>query len=312
MKLIKNILLLTMLIISNPVNANDLSNLKNDYLSLVKKCCSGNIYFDDTTNRNNTLIINQLCPKKLFDINNESLKDETIDSLRERYLNLVIKCINGSIYLDNQTDPEIHKIIRENCRYTLLSPEPLNTLKMCMEAVERDNILGDFIEAGIWKGGAVILMRAFLNAYQNSIRLVWGADSFEGFPDSKHPDSKILNNFIYPWVVVEQDQVEKAISRFELLDGQVRLVKGFFKDSLPTIPIKEIAVLRVDGDMYDSTMDILENLYPKLSIGGYVIIDDFGAFHGCDEAVIEYRKQHNIDEPFFKQGFYGIYWRKQK
>jgi hypothetical protein len=312
MKLIKVISFLIVLIVSYPVDANNLSNLENHYLSLVKKCCSGSIYFDNTTSPTNSLIINQSCPKNLFDINHESLRDETIDSLRESYLNLVIKCINGSVYLDNQIDPETRKIILENCRYTLLSLEPLNTLKMCMEAVERENILGDFIEAGIWKGGAVILMRAFLNAYQNSTRLVWGADSFEGFPDSKHSDSNILNNHIYPWVVVGQNQVEKNISRFELLDKQVCLVKGFFKDSLPTIPIKEIAVLRVDGDMYDSTLDILENLYPKVSIGGYVIIDDFGAFHGCDEAVIEYRKKHNIDEPFYKQGFYGIYWKKTK
>jgi O-methyltransferase len=312
MKYIKMSLFLAILLSNSPLKAENLNTLEDHYLSLIEKCRSGSIYFDDEVSSNYSFLVQQSCPQNLSAINHESLKHETIDSLRERYLNLVIQCINGTIYSDNQADPKINQIIREKCRYTLLSLEPLHTLKRCMEAVEREQIPGDFVEAGIWKGGAVILMRAFLNAYQNTTRFVWGADSFAGFPASNHSDAKVLNNQIYPWVVVEKEEVEKNFSRFELLDEQVRLVKGFFKDSLPKMPIQEIAVLRVDGDMYDSTMDILENLYPKLSIGGYVIIDDFGAFHGCDEAVTEYRKKNNITEPFYKQGFYGIYWKKEK
>jgi O-methyltransferase len=68
--------------------------------------------------------------------------------------------------------------------------------------------------------------------------------------------------------------------------------------------------LRLDGDMYESTMDGLKNLYPRLSNGGYLIIDDWGAVKGCQQAVIDYRKTHGISDEIIQIDWTGVYWRK--
>jgi O-methyltransferase len=85
-------------------------------------------------------------------------------------------------------------------------------------------------------------------------------------------------------LAVSLEQVKANFDRYGLLDDQVRFLKGWFRDTLPVAPIERLAVLRLDGDMYESPMDTLVNLYPKLSEGGYVIVDDYGAIPACRQA----------------------------
>jgi len=77
--------------------------------------------------------------------------------------------------------------------------------------------------------------------------------------------------------------------KYDLLDRQVRFLKGWFSETLPGCPIERLAVLRLDGDMYESTMDALKHFYPKLSAGGYLIVDDYGAAPACKTAIHEFR-----------------------
>jgi O-methyltransferase len=95
-----------------------------------------------------------------------------------------------------------------------------------------------------------------------------------------------------------------------LLDDQVCFLKGWFKDTLPSAPIEKLAVMRLDGDMYGSTMDAFANLYHKLSPGGFCIIDDY-AIEGCRNAVNDFREQHNVQEPLQVIDWTGRYWRKK-
>jgi len=157
-------------------------------------------------------------------------------------------------------------------------------------------------------------MRAILKACEVNDRIVWAADSFEGLPKpdpEKYAQDKDDKLHEYEELRVSLDMVKENFRKYGLLDDQVRFLKGWFKDTLPEAPIQKLAVLRLDGDMYESTMDALVHLYPKLSVGGYAIIDDWGAVEGCRLAVLDYRQQHNISEDIIPIDEDGVYWQKQ-
>jgi O-methyltransferase len=109
---------------------------------------------------------------------------------------------------------------------------------------------------------------------------------------------------------VSIDEVRSAFQKYGLLDDQVRFLKGWFKDTLPAAPIKQLAVVRLDGDMYESTMDGLVHLYPKLSPGGFLIVDDYGVVDSCRRAVEDYRRKHGIADPIMEIDGTGVYWQR--
>jgi O-methyltransferase len=196
---------------------------------------------------------------------------------------------------------------------TMIGLKRLDNLHFCIKQVISDEVPGDFIEAGVWRGGASIFMRAALKAYTDDTRQVWVVDSFEGLPK---PDGRFQQDEgDRHWKKSDQlgvslDEVKANFSRYGLLDDRVRFLKSWFKDTLPTAPIERLSILRLDGDMYSSTMDSLLNLYPKLSVGGYVIIDDYGALEDCRNAVNDFRSSQQIDTPLTQIDWTGFYWRK--
>jgi len=197
--------------------------------------------------------------------------------------------------------------------HTMVGLKRLENLTKCIEEVLRKDVPGDLIETGVWRGGSCIFMRAVLKAHGERTRLVWVADSFEGLPkpDGRY-DQDIGDQFWkYKSILgVSLEEVKANFELYDLLDEQVRFLPGWFKDTLPTAPINQLAVLRLDGDMYSSTMDVLENLYSKLSPGGYAIIDDYGAVSGCKEAVEEFRSRHNITAHLERIDDSGVFWEK--
>jgi O-methyltransferase len=196
---------------------------------------------------------------------------------------------------------------------TMIGLKRLDNLQFCIEQVLRDGVPGHLIETGVWRGGACIFMRAALKAYGDSTREVWVADSFEGLPkpDGRYEeDEGDSHSLLNEYLGVPLDQVKANFARFELLDDRVRFLKGWFKDTLPTAPINKIAILRLDCDMYSSTMDSLQNLYPRVSAGGYVIVDDYGGIDACRRAVDDFRRTLEIQTPLIPIDWSGIYWRK--
>ena len=156
-------------------------------------------------------------------------------------------------------------------------------------------------------------MRAALKAYRDGTRQVWVADSFEGLPkpDGRYPQDEGDRHWTMNHVLaVSLDEVKSNFSRYGLLDERVHFLKGWFKDTLPNAPIERLALLRVDGDMYSSTMDSLLNLYPRLTTGGYVIIDDYGGIDACRKAVDDFRGGTRIETPITPIDRLGVYWKK--
>jgi O-methyltransferase len=187
-------------------------------------------------------------------------------------------------------------------------------LQQCVEEVLKDGVPGDLIETGVWRGGAAILMRGVLKAYGVTDRTVWAADSFAGLPPpdlEKYPQDAKMDLHTYPFLAVSLEQVRANFARYGLLDEQVRFLKGWFKDTLPGLPAQRLAVARLDGDMYESTTDALVHLYPKLSLGGYLVVDDYGAIGECRQAVEDYRAKHGIREEIRPIDASGVFWKRQ-
>ena len=194
--------------------------------------------------------------------------------------------------------------------HTMIGLKRLNNIQFCVESVIKNNIQGDFIETGVWRGGACIFMRGILKAYNITDRKVFVADSFEGLPKPKHKEDTGDKHYLRETLKVSLEEVRENFRKYGLLDERVVFLKGWFKDTLPIAPIKKLAVLRLDGDMYGSTMDALNNLYPKLSKGGYCIIDDF-CLQNCKKAVNEYREINSINSPLIQIDHCGVFWKKE-
>lgn len=194
---------------------------------------------------------------------------------------------------------------------TMVGLARLNDLQACVEAVVADGVPGDLIEAGAWRGGASILMRATLDALGEADRTLWVADSFEGLPkpDERFPEDSNLDLSWLDYLAVPQDAVRRNFERFGLDQG-VRFVEGFFEDTLPTLTGQTWALLRLDGDTYEATRIALESLYPGLSAGGYVVVDDYQLISECRQAVDDYRKECGITEPIEMVEDNAARWRR--
>jgi O-methyltransferase len=194
---------------------------------------------------------------------------------------------------------------------TMIGRRRLDNLEACIvDAVDR-GVPGDLLEAGVWRGGACIFMRAALEACGDTERTVWVADSFQGLPrpdPERFPADHVYQSLDLD-IAVPLAAVKANFERYGLLDDRVRFLVGWFSDTLATAPVERLAVLRLDGDMYQSTTEVLEALYPKLSVGGYLIVDDY-ALPSCKAAVDDYRAKHEIVDPIEPIDWTGVYWRK--
>jgi hypothetical protein len=244
------------------------------------------------------------------------------------YLDLLKKVLTNTLF-DREPDVEASQaefilgFLQHYIRGPAISMLPLarmDNLEACVKDVVARNVPGDVIETGVWRGGATIFMRAILKSLGVTDRSVWVADSFEGLPE---PDAELFPKEAkaYHGVVMQREfqhlaasleDVRGNFSAFGLLDSQVCFLKGWFKDTLPTAPIERLAVMRLDGDYYESTMDALRSLYAKLSVGGYVIVDDYGEedWTYCRQAVDEFRAAHHITEPMIGVDRSCVYWQR--
>ncbi len=198
---------------------------------------------------------------------------------------------------------------------TMIGLKRLENIEFCFREVIKDNIPGDFIETGVWRGGSTIFMKALLKNSNINNRVVWVADSFEGLPkpdEQKYIADKGDSFYKVTDLAIPMEEVKKNFEKYNLLDENVKFLKGWFKDTLPSAPIQSLAILRLDGDLYESTMDSLINLYPKLSKGGFIVIDDWGAFPACKQAVKDFRQKNNITEEIKVIDECGVYWRKEE
>jgi len=242
---------------------------------------------------------------------------------RELYLDLVEKCLLNTIYEDPPQDPwsggKFKSDLRETGRdwpsraHTMIGQKRLSNLRQLSTQVLKNGVPGDFIETGIWRGGACIMMRAVMKAYSAADRVVWCADSFEGLPPpdpSRFPQDAGDTHHSHAPLRISPQEVEENFRKYDLLDGQVRFLKGWFKDTLPSAPIERLAILRLDGDMYQSTIEAITALYDKVSPGGYIIVDDYGAVAGCRQAISDFCSSRGIVPALQQVDWTAVYWQK--
>jgi O-methyltransferase len=235
--------------------------------------------------------------------------------LVQRYLNLLEAALTGMLIEDAPDDwrppglefnPHVRLLGGDwpSLACSMIGGVRMRNLRHACETVMLDGIPGDFIETGVWRGGSCIMMKGILEAYGDDTRRVFVADIFDGnFPvdPASMPES-------YDKLIVPRAQVERNFRHYGLLDERVVFLEGWFKDTLPEAPVDQLAVLRLDGDMYESTMQALDALYHKVSYGGFVIVDDY-IIEQCASAVHDFRERHSIGSPILPIDGTGTYWR---
>lgn len=239
---------------------------------------------------------------------------------RALYLDLMKRCLLNLIYSEQEQklkpfDGQQRIEGREwpALAQTMIGWKRLENLQTCIEDIISRGTPGDLIETGVWRGGALIFMRAVLKAYGIGGRSVWGADSFQGLPPpdaQRYPADAGDLTYTYRELATSLDEVRANFEKYGLLDEQVRFLPGWFRETLPSAPVEELALVRLDGDMYESTYIALESLYPKLSRGGYLVVDDYGAVPACRSAVQDFRRIHGVKEEIVKIDWTGVYWQR--
>jgi O-methyltransferase len=245
--------------------------------------------------------------------------------------------------------------------HTMVGWQRLGNVRYCVETAIRENVPGDFVELGVLRGGASIMMRGVMRADGDTERKVYACDTFVPRPEL----STFTRRFLLPvvsifasipirpwqrWIckgfirtsgsfpIVEDPSdeligmtlftlqnvnlmsyhrgtgladVKSNFARYGLLDDQVVFLQGYFSDTLSKAPIENLALMRLDGDTFESTRDVLKLLYSRLSPGGFCIIDDYHAFTDCQKAVDHFRQEQGIGDELIPIDNHGVYWRKQ-
>jgi predicted O-methyltransferase YrrM len=291
----------TVATVRNDENIQATERCQDLYLGLLKKCLTA--YLDREVLRpvkpyhtHRLRVTSHRLLKRVLDTQNLILaRYEPFD---EAY------AINGGPALDRYTKA-----------LTMIGMNRLEQLRQFIVEVIQQSVPGNLIETGVWRGGATIFMRAVLKAYGDRTRIVWVADSFAGLPPpdlQRYPRDAGADFHTQQHMVVSLEQVKANFAMYDLLDDQVQFLPGWFRDTLPTAPIDQLSVMRLDADMYESTMDALRYLYPKLSPGGYVIVDDYSVPY-CRAAVEDYRREQGITEPLEAATWprWAVYWQRR-
>jgi hypothetical protein len=242
--------------------------------------------------------------------------------LGARYLDLLEACLTGTLTSDVSISPWVDKGYNSELRFlgrdwpehaqTMIGTVRMRNIRYLLEKAIANDVLGDVIETGVWRGGACIYMRAILMAHNQTDRLVWVADSFAGLPIAdaeRYPLDAGDTHHTFKELAISLEDVQTNFSRYGLLDQNVKFLKGWFEDTLPAAPIERLALLRLDGDMYSSTIQALDALYHKVSPGGFVIVDDY-ILPACRKAVDEFRATHGINDEIQEIDGAAVYWQQ--
>ncbi len=183
-------------------------------------------------------------------------------------------------------------------RYSMLSTIRLITLYKLIRESERLGVKGDIVECGVWNGGAAAMMaRSYRDAGGRNERTIWLFDSFEGLPPPGEKDGKSIVEHYYKGLCKgELDNVKAIFNKLAVPFDNVRVVKGWIGDTLKINTIGQLALLHIDTDWYDSVKSSLENLYDMVSVGGFIVVDDFLFHEGCRKAVMDFLKERGIDD----------------
>ncbi len=267
--------------------AGEIERLRNGYLEVVKRALTHTLYRPMDVRFNDGGYVAD-----------EKLKESVVVELSKKDFDWV------TVRAEGRDWPRFAQ--------TMVGLQRLENVEHCVKQVITDNVPGDLIETGVWRGGVAIFMRAILEAYNVHDRIVFAADSFQGLPppdEAAYPADAGSQLHTTDVLTVSRNDVARNFDLYGLLDEQVQFLEGWFRDTLPTVRDRTWAVVRLDGDMYESTMDALTNLYPGLSVGGFLIVDDY-EYEPCKQAVSDYRSANGITDPIEPIDWLGAFWRR--
>jgi len=225
-----------------------------------------------------------------------------------KIFNLKINRIKKDVYpidIDSNFIEE-YKMIEA---YTATSIERVYALKNAITYIIKNKIKGDFVECGVWKGGSCMLMAKTLVNQEEKERKIWMYDTFDGMTEPTDDDCEIETNVsgsdllkntpkntdkFNMWAYAPLEMVKKNMKKTMFPEERIHFIEGKVENTLSKIKPQNIALLRLDTDWYESTKYELEQLYPLLSIGGVLIVDDYGHFSGAKKAVDEYFSKTNV------------------
>jgi hypothetical protein len=202
-------------------------------------------------------------------------------------------------------EPWVAQIIEKVSPFTMTSPERISALCHAVRYVTESKISGDIVECGVWRGGSMMAMAMTLLVEQDLSRTLHLFDTFEGMPPPTEADRTWLGRSAsslleesdrssFVWAYSPLEEVRTNISSTNYPSDRIRFIKGKVEETIPKESPDKIAILRLDTDRYESTRHELAYLYPKLSIGGVLIIDDYGHWKGARKAVDEYINDNGV------------------
>ena len=252
---------------------------------------------------------------------------------KELYLNFIKRVLTDTVYdreitIDylktNQTPDEetLKEILKNPIRqhrltghdwpsdaHTMIGMKRMDNLHECLDYVRLNNVEGDIIETGVWRGGAMIFAKIYCDLY-NINKKIFVCDSFDGLPVPEHPEDEGDVHYTFDFLKVPLDEVTSNFRLYNALDENVVFLKGWFSDTLPNNNnIGSLSILRMDGDMYKSTMDVFDSLYHKVNQNGFIIVDDY-CIPNCRKATEDFRKQNNITSELNVIDNCGVFWKK--
>lgn len=206
--------------------------------------------------------------------------------------------------------------------YTMSGYKRLSNIYELSKKIEEEKIKGSFVECGVWKGGSAAIM-AYLANKTGSSRKIWLFDSFEGLPEPTEADGIIAKSYAENRAGGKLLTINKCVGSLEDVEkiffqilkinpNNIVIKKGWFQDTLQKERknIGPIAILRLDGDWYESTKCCLDNLYDNVMSGGYIIIDDYGHWEGAKKALEQFFIDRNIKPNLIKVDYTAIYFKK--
>ena len=260
-------------------------------------------------------ILKAVLSKKLFYIVYNNLYQV---NMKRIWLIYSIKTYFFGIFT-NKHFKQKYSLIRRVLPYTLGGPKALDNAFEIVRLIEKNNIPGAIIECGVAQGGCAAMMALSSRSYGNLDREFWFFDSYEGLPEPTEEDYKDFKTGGHVGVLVKGsclgtlEQVSDLLfNNFNLPKNKINLIKGWFQDTVPMHREKvgKIAILRLDGDWYESTKIPLENFYQNIMTGGCVIIDDYATCYGSKKATDEFLKENLINTHLRSDGRGGAWFVK--
>ena len=182
-------------------------------------------------------------------------------------------------------------------QYTMVTNKNLIALYRLVQRVNKLGLPGDIVECGVWNGGSAAVMGWANNRETRNCmyRTIWLFDSFQGLPRPTERDGKPeRENYFEGWCKGDVNKVRRIFARLGVPVDLVKIVSGWFENTLKTAPVDRIAILHIDADWYESVKLVLDVFYDKVVPGGFVILNDYGAWPGCNQAIADYFAEHDL------------------